>query len=77
MVILSSPAVLLYLAAMLLTLAGIYIKKGLFLSYIGGFFWAAGTLVALYTGAPLRELLPATLLLLAVSALPGQREGSD
>ena len=77
MVILSSPAaVLLVLAAVLLTLTGIHIKKGLVLTYVGGFLWAAGTLAALYAGAPLRELLPVTLLLLTVSALPGREEGT-
>lgn len=75
MLILFSPAaLLLYLAALLLTLAGVALKKGLVLSYIGGLCWAAGTLAALYAGVPLRELLPVTLLLLGASALPGRRE---
>ena len=76
MVMLSSPAaLLLYGAALLLTLTGVFWKKGSFLSYIGGFCWAAGTLAALYGGVPAREILLVTLLLLGASALSRGKGG--
>lgn len=76
MVMLTAPAaLLLYGAALLLTLFGGALKKGSFLSYIGGFCWAAATLAALYGGVPTREILIVTLLLLGASVWPFGKGG--
>ena len=77
MLMLSSPgALLLYLAALLLTLLGAVLKKGSVLSYFGGFFWVFGTLAALWAGCDLREILVPTLLLLLLSRLGRREEGA-
>lgn len=68
MLILQNHAVVcLYAAALLLTGGGCAQVRLRALAYVGGACWAAGTLGALYVGAPLREILLVTLLLLLVS----------
>ena len=70
MSLLQTPAaLLLYLAALLLTALGVVLKKGPTLSYSGGLCQAAFAVIAWLSGVSLRELLALTLLLLAVSAL--------
>ncbi len=68
-------ALLLYLAALLLTALGAVRKKGLALSYLGGLCWAGGSLLAWYGGTPPRELLAVALLLLLIEGLRMRREG--
>ncbi len=77
MLVLQTPAaLLLYLAALLLTALGAVLKKGPALSYSGGLCWAAFAIAAWLFGVSLRELLALTLLLLAVSALRfGKEDG--
>ena len=76
MIILKTPAALiLYLAALSLTAAGVFWKKGNFLTYIGGLCWAAGTIAARLFGVPLREILVVTLILLGAAALSIRKEG--
>lgn len=78
MLILQTPAALiLYLAALLLAAAGVFWKKGVFLTYLGGICWAAGTLTAWLFGVSLQEILVVTLILLGVSAIRSGKEGRE
>lgn len=77
MLIFRAPAALvLYLAALLLTAAGVFWKKGAFLTYLGGICWAAGTFAARLFGVPLQEILVVTLIFLSVGALRFGKEES-
>lgn len=75
MTILHFPAAALFLAALLAAALGRALKKGLALSYIGGLCWAVGAVAALVDGAPLRELLAVTLLMLLIAGAPTRKGG--
>lgn len=76
-VVQSPPALLLFLAAALLSVCGAGAERGRALPFLGGLCWAAGTVCALVEGAPLDELLLVTLALLLISAAGGKRKAAD
>ncbi len=61
------PAAL-YLAAAVLTALGAGLERGRVPAFLGGLFWAAGTVGALVEGAGPDEILCVTLALLLLSA---------
>ena len=75
--ILQTPAALLiYLAALLLTLLGIFLKNKAFLSYIGGICQASFVIAAWFLGVPISEILVLTLVLLVAIEI-GSRKGDS
>ena len=70
---LSTPAALLYLAALALTVLSRLFKKGSGLAYIGGVFWAAGTITALVDASSMTEVLVFTLLMLTAAGIGKRR----
>ena len=62
-----------YLLALFLLLAGALWRRFRFLGYIGGFAWAAGTILLLLGGGTLPQILVITLALLLIVAYAGKR----
>ena len=62
-----------YLLALLLLLAGALWPRVRFLGCVGGFFWAAGTILMLLGGGTLPQILLVTLGLLLAAAWAGKR----
>ena len=69
MILLQIPQLFLVLTAVVCTLTGALRKGAGFLSYVGGFFWAAASIIGMVRGAELSEVLLFTLLLLLLSGL--------
>ncbi len=67
MEILHAPPVPLYLAAAVLTGLGACLRRGRVPAFLGGLFWAAGTVSALVEGASPDGILCVTLALLLLS----------
>lgn len=74
MTILYTPAAPLFLAALALAILPRLFKKGRILTYIGGLFWAVGTVIGLVDGASMTEVLVITLLLLTAAGWPTRRD---
>ncbi len=62
-----------YLLALLLLIAGTIGRRVRFLGFAGGFFWAAGTVLALLGGGTMTQILIVTLGLLLLAAYAGKR----
>ena len=76
MIFLQLPQLIPFCAALVFTLTGACFRRDL-LSYLGGFFWALASVLAMIRGASLTEVLSFTLLLLLCSFLRRKEEQDE